>query len=142
MIIIENMNEKTIFEKIISGEIPCTKIYEDSDIFAFLDINPANYGHTLVIPKKPYKNIYELPDEIIEQLFKVVRKIAISIKKSIGAEGINIVMNNESPAGQIVFHAHVHVIPRYQNDNGYNGQSLKYSEEQADLIAQKIIANL
>jgi histidine triad (HIT) family protein len=137
------MSEKTIFEKIIAGEIPCTKIYEDQNIFAFLDINPSNYGHTLVVPKKPYKNIYELPDEISGELFKKVKQIATAIKKSLKTDGVNIIMNNESVAGQIVFHAHIHIIPRYKNDGGYyNNKNLKYTNNQAQEYAQKIIANL
>lgn len=136
------MNEKTIFEKIVAGEISCTKIYEDENTFAFLDISPNNYGHTLVIPKQAYKNIYEIPDTIGAHLFATVRKIAIAIKKAVEADGINIIMNNESAAGQIVFHAHIHIIPRFENDGGYHGKHLTYPEGKAQEIAEKIVANL
>ena len=136
------MSEKTIFEKIVAGEIPSFKIYEDAETFAFLDISPANYGHTLVITKQPYKNIYEIPVEIAGQLFQTVKKIATAIKKATSADGINIVMNNESAAGQIVFHAHIHIIPRFENDGGYHGKHLTYPEGKAAEIQNKIIANL
>lgn len=136
------MNEKTIFEKIINGEIPSFKVYEDEETFSFLDINPANYGHTLVIPKKPYKNIYELPEDLAGKLFQSVQKIAIAVKKAVEADGINIVMNNESSAGQIVFHAHIHIIPRFKDDNGYQGKHLIYPEGKAEEIANKIIINI
>ena len=136
------MNEKTIFEKIASGEIPSFKVYEDENTFAFLDISPASYGHTLVIPKKPYKNIYEIPTEEAGKLFQAVKKVAVTIKKALEADGVNIVMNNEAAAGQIVFHAHIHIIPRFENDGGYHGKHLTYPEGKAREIADKIIANL
>jgi len=136
------MTEKTIFEKIVAGEIPCTKIYEDSETFAFLDISPSQYGHTLVITKQPFKNIYEIPSEIAGKLFQAVQKIAVAIKKATEADGINIVMNNETAAGQIVFHAHIHIIPRFENDGGYHGKHLTYPEGKKEEIATKIIANL
>jgi len=136
------MSEKTIFEKIVAGEIPSYKIYEDDDVFAFLDISPNQYGHTLVISKKPFKNILDLSPEITCKLFQAVQKIAVAIKKAVQADGINILMNNESSAGQIVFHAHVHIVPRYENDGGYHGKHLTYPEGKADEIAEKIKANL
>jgi histidine triad (HIT) family protein len=108
------MKEKTIFEKIISGEIPCYKIYEDKTAFAFLDISPKSKGHTLVIPKKPFKNIYELDQKTAGDLFKTVQKISVSIKNTLKADGMNILMNNESIAGQEVFHAHIHLVPRFK----------------------------
>lgn len=131
--------EETIFTKIIKGEIPANKVFEDDKCLAFLDINPVNIGHTLVIPKKQFKNLYELPDDLAGHIFSVAKKISISIKKSLGAEGVNIIMNNDVPAGQIVFHAHLHVIPRYSGDGfeHWRGKR-KYNEGEADLIAKKI----
>jgi histidine triad (HIT) family protein len=107
-----------------------------------LDAFPSVYGHTLVVPKKPYKNIYEIPDNLDDKLFKTVKKMAKTIKKALDADGINIVMNNESAAGQIVFHAHIHILPRFENDNGYQGERLTYPEGKAKEIADKIIACL
>lgn len=106
----------TIFEKIVNREIGANIIYEDNDIMAFLDIAPISVGHTLVIPKKPYKDIYEMPDDIIAKLFKVVKDLSIKLKKVFKADGINLINNNEKKAGQVVFHYHVHIIPRYNDD--------------------------
>lgn len=136
------MSEKTIFEKVISDELPHYKIYEDEETYAFLDAFPSAYGHTLVVPKKPYKNIYEIPTELAGKLFQVVQKIAVAVKKAFEAEGINIVMNNEKAAGQVVFHTHIHIIPRFENDGGYHGKHLTYPEGKAQEIADKIIASL
>src|SRR3989338_11287524 len=97
-----------IFEKIARKEIPSEGIYEDEEIYAFLDIKPNNLGHTLVIPKKRYKNIFDAPEEVLQKMIVVAQKIALAQKKALGAEGVNIVMNNETAAGQIVFHIHMH----------------------------------
>lgn len=109
---------ETIFTKIIKREIPCAKIYEDDQVFAFLDINPINPGHTLVIPKEPYENIFEIPNEVLEKMIVIAKQIAIKQKEVLNADGINIGINNGKDAGQEVFHAHIHVIPRYKDD-GY-----------------------
>lgn len=130
--------EKTIFEKIISGEIACHKLYEDNQTFAFLDISPNTKGHSLVITKKPYKNIYEIDDETISTLIKTVKKVAITLKKVLATDGVNIVMNNEPSAGQVVFHAHIHIIPRYKNDTGYHGRKYQYQENEAEEIADLV----
>jgi len=129
----------TIFTKIIKGEIPCAKIYEDDHVFAFLDINPINLGHTLVIPKESYENIFEIPNEILEKMIVIAKQIAIKQKEVLNADGINIGMNNGKDAGQEVFHAHIHVIPRYKND-GYklwHGKVYE-SEEQKNEIQKKL----
>jgi histidine triad (HIT) family protein len=128
--------EKTIFEKIVSGEIPSNKVYEDEDIFAFLDIKPYSPGHTLVIPKKSYKDIFEIPEEILNKLFQAVKKISVAVKSSTEADAIKITMNNGKAAGQIVFHSHVHVVPKFDNKKFPEGY--KYEEEEADSIAKKI----
>lgn len=106
----------TLFEKIIAGEIPCYKIYEDEKVFAFLDIHPHSKGHTLVVPKQPYENLTEIPDDILGPIMCVAKKIAIRAQETLNADGYNIVMNNGAIAGQEIFHAHFHVIPRYDGD--------------------------
>jgi len=137
------MSEKTIFEKVISGELPHYKIYEDEETYAFLDNFPSAYGHTLVIPKNPYKNIYEIPSEIAGKLFQNVQKISVAVKKAVEADGINILMNNEVAAGQgVLNHAHIHILPRFENDKGYQDNHVTYPEGEAQKIADKIIANL
>ncbi len=105
-----------VFCKIVQGEIPSRKIYEDVDCIAFLDINPANPGHCLVIPKNHSENIYDIPDDELKKIIIVAKKVAINIKEKLSVSGINIMQNNSRIAGQIVNHMHFHVIPRFEND--------------------------
>jgi len=105
-----------LFCKIIAGEIPAKKVYEDDNFFAFLDINPVNLGHTLVVPKQHFVNIFDIPETTTTQIGPVIKKLAQAVKDGTQADGVNIVINNETAAGQIIFHAHVHIIPRYLND--------------------------
>ena len=104
-----------IFCKIIKGEIPCSKVYEDDKVFAFLDIAPITNGHTLVIPKNHSTNIYSIDPEDWKAVMDKVRELAPKIKEVMNAEGINIGMNNDPAAGQVVMHSHVHIIPRYKD---------------------------
>lgn len=131
-------NDECIFCKIITGAIPCDKIYEDEKTLAFLDINPVNVGHTLVVPKNHYKDIYETPYEEIGEVMNTVKKVSEALKKT-GADGVNLAMNNGQAAGQVVPHTHIHVIPRYVNDgfelwHGKRG----YEEGEAQKIAEQI----
>ena len=105
-----------LFCKIAKGIIPCDKVYEDSDTFAFLDINPVSEGHTLVITKKHYKNIMEIPDEELSKLIVSVKKVSKAVEQAMNADGINIVQNNRESAGQAVPHIHFHIIPRHESD--------------------------
>ncbi len=107
----------TIFEKIIAREIPAYIVYEDDEVISFLDISQATKGHTLVVPKKAYKNIYEMPERLLSHLMKVVKKVSIAVKDGFNPTGLNILNNNGSDAGQTVFHFHVHIIPRYKNND-------------------------
>lgn len=104
-----------IFCKIIDGEIPSYKVYEDDHVLAFLDITQGTKGHTLVIPKKHSRNIFDVDEESITHVFKVVPKLASALKEAFNPIGLNIVNNNDEPL-QSVFHFHVHLIPRYEND--------------------------
>ena len=103
-----------IFAKILRGEIPCTKVYEDEYTIAFMDIMPQADGHTLVVPKAPSANLLDADAQNFGPLFTTVQKIARAVKKGMGADGIVITQFNEAPAGQTVFHLHVHVIPRWE----------------------------
>ncbi len=125
-----------LFCKIIKGEIPSTKIYEDENSFAFLDINPVSIGHTLLIPKKHSRNLFDTEDKTLAILSPILKKLSIAIKKATKSDGINIGINNEPTAGQVVFHLHMHIIPRYKNDNikMWGGKKENYKEE----IAEKI----
>ena len=105
------MSNSCIFCKIARKEAPANTVYEDEKVIAFLSIQPINIGHTLVVPKRHYENIYEIPDEEVAYLYKIVKKMASAIKKAVDAEGIRIVQNNGEAAGQVIFHLHVHVIP-------------------------------
>jgi hypothetical protein len=92
----------SVFTKIIKGEIPTSKVYEDDESLAIMDINPVNHGHVLVFPKIDYSNVYEIPAELFMHLMKVVHMLAPAVKAATGAEGINIFMNNEPAAGQVI----------------------------------------
>jgi histidine triad (HIT) family protein len=127
-----------IFCKIIKGEIPAYKVYEDADTLAFLDINPVHEGHTLVIPKDHFENIYGLPPEVCARLSLVAQKIAIALKNSIDAQGINIIMNNEQDAGQVVFHAHLLFIQIKKNDGLTTWPQKPYEEGVAEVMEEKI----
>ena len=106
-----------VFCLINEGKIPSKKIYEDDKVIAILDISQATYGHTLVLPKEHYENIYEMPTDLYLHLMKVVQMLAIQVKTKLNAPGINIINNCGEVAGQSVMHFHVHIIPRYPNDN-------------------------
>jgi len=120
--------EETIFQKIIKGEIPSTKIYEDEKVYCILDINPNNLGHTLVISKEVYKDIHDTPDEIMAHMMIVAKKLATAIKNGLGVDGVNIRMNNGEAAGQEIDHVHMHVIPRLVGDGGF-GTHVKYKND-------------
>ncbi len=102
-----------IFCKIANGEIPSDTVYEDEHFRAILDLSPAVKGHTLIIPKEHYNDLLEADDAVIEEAFKLAKRIGAAEKKALGCDGINVVQNNGEAAGQTVHHLHVHVIPRY-----------------------------
>ena len=109
----------TIFAKIISREIPAHIVYEDDMVLAFLDIAPINHGHTLVIPKKPFVNLFDGDSEVLAHMMRIGQKVALAMKVSGLAEGANLIMNNGEAAGQDVFHAHLHVVPRNTGDQSF-----------------------
>jgi len=127
-----------IFCKIVDSTLPSYKVYEDEEVLAFLDIGPSNYGHTLVIPKKHFEDIETTPGEIICKVVKVVKKIGLSIKKSLEVPGYNIAVNNGAIAGQIVPHLHFHIIPRYENDGLNLWPQGKYGDGEAEEVLKKI----
>jgi histidine triad (HIT) family protein len=101
-----------IFARILRGDIPCVKVYEDAATLAFMDVMPQAEGHTLVIPKEPVENIFELSTEGASALIAATQKVARAVKRGLNAPGIMLTMLNGAPAGQSVFHAHFHIIPR------------------------------
>ena len=127
-----------IFCKIVRGELPSTKVYEDEETLAFLDINPVNPGHTLVIPKHHATDLFDAEDADWVALMKTVRIVAHSIERSLSPIGINLAMNNRAGAGQVVFHAHVHVMPRFEGDGHKLWPGRPYAEGEAAETARKI----
>ena len=105
------------FCKIANGEIPSTTLYEDEDFRVILDLGPATRGHALLLPKNHFANLFELDDETAQKAILVAKKMAGKMKDALGADGFNLVQNNGEAAGQTVFHFHMHLIPRYENDN-------------------------
>lgn len=107
-----------IFCKIIDGSIPSSKVYEDENILAILDLSQTTYGHTLVMPKKHYQNILEIPSDELASLMVKVQELAKKITKNLNANGVNILVNTNEAAGQTVMHLHIHIIPRYDENDG------------------------
>lgn len=116
---------ETIFSRIIAGELPAVKLFEDDLCIAILDIDPVKKGHSLIIAKKPYPTITQCPDEVLSHLMKVAKQLDGKMRKALSCDGTNILINNGPAAGQEVPHLHIHVIPRYDND----GQKFGFSKE-------------
>ncbi|HEP1463367.1 TPA: HIT family protein [Streptococcus pyogenes] len=121
--------ENCIFCSIIQGDIPSSKFYEDEQVLAFLDISQTTKGHTLVIPKQHVRNLLEMTAETASHLFARIPKITRAIQSATGATAMNIINNNEALAGQTVFHAHVHLVPRYNEEDGI---SIQYTTHEPD----------
>ena len=138
-----HLDADCIFCKIIRGEIPSFKIFEDDEILAFMDVNPIAAGHALVIPKFHYKDIHETPTEWVGITFAGAKRIAVAVEKTLEPAGINIVQANGPGAKQSVFHLHVHVIPRGMDD----GLTMNWELEPGDMdeigkLAEQIAANV
>lgn len=131
-----------IFCNIVKGEIPSAKVYEDDSSYAFLDIKPVNPGHILLVPKEHHENLYDVPDALLAKMAPTMKNLAIALKRAVSADGINIGMNNDRAAGQLVFHAHIHIMPRFNNDGHEHWHGTPYREGEMDSTAQKIISNL
>ena len=110
------MKDDCIFCKLANGIIPTNTIYEDDEFRAILDAGPATKGHALILPKKHYANLFELPEEVTGKAFILAKKLAAKNKDLLKADGFNIVQNNGETAGQTVFHFHIHLIPRFKDD--------------------------
>ena len=136
--------DECIFCKIVSGEIPCYKVYEDDDVLAFLDISQTTPGHTLVVSKKHYKNLLYVPKDILAKVMGAAQRVAQAQVASLGAKGVNIINNTNEIAGQTVMHFHVHVIPRYSNEDALRIEFLSNKIEKLNLpaIAEEISKKL
>ena len=111
------VDNNCIFCKIANGEIPSKTLYEDEECRVILDLAPATKGHALILPKSHSKNLYELPEETAGKVMMLAKKMATTMAEKLGCDGFNVVQNNNEVAGQTVFHFHMHLIPRYENDN-------------------------
>jgi len=128
-----------IFCKIIKGEIPCSKIYEDDKILSFLSTMPTSKGHTLVIPKEHYEEVTDLPDDLLKELMIAAKKISKAVMDGTKADGFNIGINTKEAAGQVVMHAHLHIIPRFKDDGLKPWPTGEYEEGEAEEIIEKIV---
>ncbi|EGQ4152467.1 HIT family protein [Staphylococcus pseudintermedius] len=138
---------ETIFSKIIDGDIPSFKVYENDYVYAFLDISQVSKGHTLLIPKTPSPNIYETDAETMKHIGEALPIMANAIKKTFNPDGLNIIQNNGEYASQSVFHIHFHLIPRYKNDIDGFGYHWETNESRIDdaqkaEIAAQIASNI
>ena len=132
-----------IFCRIIEGELPCAKVYEDERVISFLDINPINVGHTLVLPKRHYPTLFEIQEEDIHACAAASRKIAVAVYKATKASGLNFLQNNYRAAGQHIDHIHFHLIPRFHMDgflSSWPGKPCPH--EDLDRMLRKIKAQM
>ena len=128
-----------IFCKIAAGEIPSTKLYENEKVLSFLDINPAAKGHALVIPKKHYHTLLDMPHEELKEVMEVVQKVAAAIMSTMQAEGFNVIQSNKEAAGQVIPHAHFHIIPRSKGDRlNFQWEQGKAEQEELKKYAEMV----
>ena len=132
-----------IFCKIVAGEIPSFKLWEDADTYAFMDINPANPGHALIIPKAHWPNLFEIPADLLGPVLATTQRVARAVKAVLAPHGLNIVQANGPGAAQSVFHLHVHVVPRGEDD----GLRLNWGPKPGDMgkieaVHRKLLAAL
>ena len=127
-----------LFCKIANNKIPSSKLYEDKDFLAILDISPVNKGHTLIMPKKHYATFLDLPKKELNNINSICQKVAKAIVKATNANGFNLMLNNNKAAGQAIDHVHFHIIPRYQDDGHKHWPGSNYKDGEQDNIAAKI----
>jgi histidine triad (HIT) family protein len=132
-----------VFCKMVAGQIPVTKIYEDDVVLSFLDIGPVSDGHTLVIPKQHFEKLHQCPAEILGRIVSHLGKIAAAVAKAMNSDGYNVLCNNGRAAGQLVEHLHFHIIPRNSGDGVFDRwPAYKYEKGKIEKIAVKIRENL
>lgn len=136
------MQDDCLFCKIVSGDIPAQKVFEDKYSVAFMDIHPVNPGHVLVVPKEHSEDIMEMLDEDVGRLFRLVRHVAKGVMKAVNAPGFNIGVNTGSEAGQVVFHTHVHVMPRFEDDGHRQWEKKEMQDKEMARVAESIRAEL
>ena len=110
------MTNECLFCKIVNGEVPSTEVYEDDNFIGILDLEPWAEGHTLIIPKKHFRNALDMPNTLGNEMLEAIKKVSLKLIEDKKGTGVNVLINNEPSAGQVVFHTHIHVIPRNEND--------------------------
>lgn len=125
------MSTECLFCKIASGEIPSKKIFEDEEVYVFLDIFPANLGHSLIIPKSHHKDIFDTPADLYSKVAATAKEIAHLLQSKLGAEGVTILQANKEAGWQTVFHLHMHVIPRYTGDKLHKPWDIASASEES-----------
>ncbi|MEM9419259.1 MAG: HIT family protein [Planctomycetota bacterium] len=136
---------ESIFTKIVAGEIPCHRLYEDEHVLAFLDIGPISRGHCLLIPKVCYVELNEMPGEVGAAVGRALPRLVAAVTAATGCDGINILQNNGSVAGQVVMHVHFHLIPRYAGDGAglqYQWSPGELSPEDAAELQNRIVSSM
>lgn len=132
-------DENCIFCKLANGDIPTATLYEDEDFRVILDANPASKGHALILPREHYANLYELDDALAAKALVLAKKMVTKLTDILGCDGYNVVQNNGETAGQTVFHFHIHLIPRYKDDNvGLRWNQTELTDEDRDDILSRI----
>ena len=131
-------HQATIFDKIIAGEIPCWKVYEDEHVLAFLDIGPLSDGHTLVIPKERKAQLHQLSDESAAAIGRVLPRLCRAVARATGASAYNVLQNNGTEAHQVVMHVHFHIIPKSGEGLGIRWPARTLSAETARELQEKI----
>lgn len=135
------MDADCLFCKIIAGTIPSLKVYEDETTWAFLDIHPVNLGHTLVVPKRHSRNILEIYESDLAAIAFTAKKVSRALTDT-GVTGVNVMMNNEASAGQVIFHAHCHVIPRREGDGFSHWRGAPQTPEAMEAIRAELAAKM
>jgi|SRR3989344_6385024 len=130
--------DNCIFCKIVRGEIPSAQVLDADKVLALLDISPVNKGHVLVVPKEHFETMLDVPDNLLKDMILAAKKVGKGMRKGLKADGFNLSMNNFAAAGQVVFHAHLHVIPRFENDGLKHWPQKHYDEGEMDSYREKI----
>jgi len=137
------VSKDCIFCRIAAGEIPAAKIYEDDLVFAFMDIAPINKGHVLVIPKEHHESSSTIPEEVAGRMFRVASRIGVALRRKLDYDAFNLHLADGTAAGQVVMHAHLHVVPRGVEDGfRWNWRQLSYGDGEAAAIAAEIVSRL
>ena len=127
-----------MFCKIISGELPASKVYEDDAVLAFLDIAPINKGHTLLVPKEHHVNLLDCPEPLLICLTLALQKVGRAVREGVQADAFNVGLNNGRAAGQLVDHTHFHIIPRFHDDGLQSWGQRHYSDGEAERVVAAI----